>query len=102
MTAHSLATCALWAGIDRHYRGEEAVRNCQTIVALMIGALVAFAEKIEAQSSAGKPVYETLVQKPLPEDTEPQITVTSLPIPLATPVPSPPGPKHTHTGPVFA
>jgi len=69
----------------------------------MIGAFAAFiAPRIEAQSNAGKPVWETLVQKPLPEDTEPKITVTSLPIPLATPVPSPPGPGHTHAGPVFA
>jgi len=49
-----------------------------------------------------KPVWEKLVQAPLPEHTLPKLSVVSLPmIPPAPPAPSEPGAGHTHAGPVF-
>lgn len=42
------------------------------------------------------------MQKPLPEDAEPLITVLSLPVGPASPGPRPAATGHTHAGPVFA
>ena len=53
-------------------------------------------------AGAGKPVWETLMQAPLPDDSDPQISVFSIPVPPAPPVPHPIGAGHTHAGPVFA
>lgn len=54
------------------------------------------------QSGAGKPVWETLIQAPIPQETLPKLNVLSLPtVPPAPPVPREPGAGHTHAGPVF-
>ena len=42
------------------------------------------------------------MQKPLPEDAEPRLSVVSIPVPPAPPEPRSTGAGHTHAGPVFA
>jgi quercetin dioxygenase-like cupin family protein len=69
----------------------------------LIALVAAFPTRsLEAQSGAGKPVWETLMQKPLPEDSEPKVSVFSIPVGPAPPEPRPLGAGHTHAGPVFA
>ncbi|HVH28319.1 MAG TPA: cupin domain-containing protein [Vicinamibacterales bacterium] len=74
------------------------------IIATVLTTVVAAvpAGRLVAQSGAGRPVWKTLLQAPLPEDSEPFISVNGLSLPLASPVPAPVGAGHTHTGPVFA
>lgn len=50
---------------------------------------------------AVKPAWETLLEKPLPEDAEPAIQVVSIPLAPAPPAPRAVGAGHTHAGPVF-
>lgn len=56
----------------------------------------------EAQAPLPKPVWETLIRRPLPADALPQISVADLPLGPAPAVPRPGGPGHTHQVPVFA
>jgi quercetin dioxygenase-like cupin family protein len=73
------------------------------IVTILTAGLAAFsAGRIEAQSGAGKPMWETLMRAPVPADSLPNISVVSIPVPPAPPVPREPGAGHTHPGPVFA
>jgi len=62
---------------------------------ILIALLIA--GTLEAQ-----PIWETLMQAPLPPDAEPKITVLTLPFAPAPPVPPAIGAGHTHPGPVFA
>lgn len=55
-----------------------------------------------AQPGAAQPLWETLMQKPIPEDAVPKLSVFSFPpIPAAPAIQPAPGPGHMHAGPVF-
>jgi quercetin dioxygenase-like cupin family protein len=73
------------------------------VVALALSSVLAIflAGRVEAQAGAGSPAWETLIQKPLPEDTEPKVSIFSIVGPPAPPVPPPIGTGHIHAGPVF-
>ena len=69
------------------------------IATVLSTALVAVAAgRLVAQSAAERPLGETLLQAPLPEASEPIISVNALSLPPAPPVPPPVGPGHTHVG----
>jgi quercetin dioxygenase-like cupin family protein len=55
-----------------------------------------------ARIHAAEPQWEVLMGAPVPEDSEPKISVFSIPLGPAPPVPRPIGTGHTHAGPVFA
>jgi quercetin dioxygenase-like cupin family protein len=79
------------------------MRTSWILATFLTAALAAFpAAKLIAQSGAKGPVWETLLQAPLPENVEPIISVNSLLLPLAPPVPPPVGTGHTHADPVIA
>jgi quercetin dioxygenase-like cupin family protein len=78
------------------------MRNSRIIANVLTTVLAAFpAGRLAAQSGAEPPVWETLLQKPLPEDCQPIISVVSISGPPAPPVQPPIGAGHTHAGPVF-
>lgn len=54
-----------------------------------------------SEPGAGRPAWEALIQEPLPEHSEPIVSVFDISSPPAPPVPRPIGPGHTHAGPVF-
>ncbi|MBZ5673984.1 MAG: cupin domain-containing protein [Acidobacteriia bacterium] len=68
---------------------------------LTAGFAAVLASRIAAQSGAEKPLWETLIKKPLPEDSQPTISVFSISGSSAPPVQPPIGAGHTHAGPVF-
>jgi quercetin dioxygenase-like cupin family protein len=79
------------------------MQHSRIIATALTVALATFsAARLEAQSEAGTPVWETLLRAPLPKDSLPKISVLSLPVSPAPPVPRAPGAGHTHAGPVFA
>src|SRR5262245_43925379 len=79
------------------------MRNSRMIVTLLGAVLAVFpARNLRGQSWTSAPVWETLMQEPLPEDSEAKIRVFSIPIPPALPLPDATGAGHTHAGPVFA
>ena len=69
------------------------------LAAFLAGSLSA---QLGVPSGTGGPVWQTLMQKPLPEDAEPKLSVVSIPVPPAPPEPRPTRAGHTHAGPVFA
>jgi quercetin dioxygenase-like cupin family protein len=69
------------------------------VLTLVLGALPA--GRLAAQSGAERPLWETLMQAPLPEDCQPIISVFSISGPPAPPVQGPIGAGHKHAGPVF-
>jgi quercetin dioxygenase-like cupin family protein len=79
------------------------MQQSKIIAILLIAVLSGAVEgRLGAQSGAGRPVWETLLQKPLPEDSEPKVSVFSIPVGPAPPGPRANGAGHTHAGPVFA
>ena len=74
-------------------------RVAGSVVTTMIAAFLS--GRSAAQSGAERQVWETLLQKPLPEATEPIISVFSISGSPAPPVQPPIGAGHTHAGPVF-
>jgi quercetin dioxygenase-like cupin family protein len=78
------------------------MRHSWITLIILTAVLVAFPEgRLGAQSADERPVWETLMQQPLPEDTQPVISVLSISGPPAPPVQPPIGAGHTHAGPVF-
>lgn len=63
--------------------------------------LAAFAAVPAMELLGQSGTWETLLEKPLPEDTEPSIQLVSIPLAPAPPTPRAIGPGHTHAGPVF-
>jgi quercetin dioxygenase-like cupin family protein len=83
------------------------MHTSRIVASALSTALAAFlARSLSAQSGVpsgtGGPVWQTLMQKPLPEDAEPKLSVVSIPVPPAPPEARPTGAGHTHAGPVFA
>jgi quercetin dioxygenase-like cupin family protein len=70
-------------------------------MAIVLTAVVQVAPLV-AQSVAGKPAWESLLDAPVPQDSLPNISVLSIPVAPAPAVPRDPGQGHTHPGPVFA
>jgi hypothetical protein len=69
-------------------------RITATVLTIVLAAVPA--GRLVAQSGAGRPLWETLVRAPLPEDSESFISINSLSVP-AEPVP-----EHSHASPIFA
>ena len=79
------------------------MHDCRITAALLSAALATLgAGRLEGQSGARPAVWETLLEKPVPEESAPKISVFSIPVAPAPPVPRAVGAGHTHAGPVFA
>ena len=73
-------------------------RTIATVLSILLAGIAGrLPAQTEAQSGSGKPLVEILLRQPLPADSEPKITVLSLPI-----SPGLVAGAHTHAGPVFA
>src|ERR1700733_13417703 len=67
---------------DKGVRCERQIMSHSKIIATLLITVVptVAAGGLKAQAGAGRPVWETLLQEPLPEDSEPQVSVFSLPV----------------------
>ena len=76
----------------------DSMKHPQFVIAAVMGVLLAVNSAGQARP---EPEWETLVRAPLPEGSEPKVSVTSFSFGPAPAVQRPVGAGHTHLGPVF-